>query len=55
MNFSLTEEHLMIQEAARDFAQTAVTPWCNRKRSINKSFQTNSSKKWAHLVLWELW
>ncbi len=26
MNFSLTEEHLMIQEAARDFAQTALLP-----------------------------
>lgn len=26
MNFSLTEEHLMIQEAARDFAQTSLLP-----------------------------
>lgn len=26
MNFSLTEEHLMIQEAARDFAQTELLP-----------------------------
>jgi len=26
MNFSLTEEHLMIQKAARDFAQTALLP-----------------------------
>ena len=26
MNFSLTDEHLMIQEAARDFAQTALLP-----------------------------
>ena len=26
MNFSLTEKHLMIQEAARDFAQTSLLP-----------------------------
>ena len=26
MNFSLTEEHLMIKDAARDFAQTELLP-----------------------------
>ena len=26
MNFELTEEHLMIQQAARDFAQTELLP-----------------------------
>ena len=26
MDFSLTEEHLMIKEAARDFAQTELLP-----------------------------
>ena len=26
MNFSLTEEHMMIRDAARDFAQTELLP-----------------------------
>ena len=26
MNFSLTEEHVMIRDAARDFAQTELLP-----------------------------
>ena len=26
MNFNLTEEHLMIRDAARDFAQTELLP-----------------------------
>jgi len=54
MNFSLTEEHLMIQEAARDFAQTELLPGVI-ERDNKQEFPANSSRKWAHLVLWELW
>ena len=28
MDFNLSEEHLMIREAARDFAKQGITAWC---------------------------
>ncbi len=39
MDFSLTEEHLMIRDAARDFAQTELLPGVNV--IMHKHFQMN--------------
>jgi hypothetical protein len=49
MDFNLTEEQLMIQQAARDFAQSELLPgWL---KNFQSSLQSRS-KKWQSLVLW---
>ena len=48
MNFNLTEEHLMIQQAARDFAQTELLPGVI-ERDEHSKFPTEQVKKMAEL------
>ena len=46
MNFSLTEEHLMIRDAARDFAQTELLPGVI-DRDNKQEFPNELVKKWG--------
>lgn len=48
MNFQLTEEHLAVQEAARDFAQTELLPGVI-KRDTEAKFPTEQIKKMGDL------
>ncbi|HUH50869.1 MAG TPA: acyl-CoA dehydrogenase [Flavobacterium sp.] len=48
MDFNLTEEHLMIQQAARDFAQQELLPGVI-ERDENQIFPTEQVKKMAEL------
>ena len=48
MNFNLTEEHLMIQQAARDFAQTELLPGVI-ERDRDQKFPYEQVKKMAEL------
>ena len=48
MDFKLTEEHLMIQQAARDFAQTELLPGVI-ERDEHSIFPTEQVKKMAEL------
>ncbi len=48
MNFQLTEEHLMIQEAARDFAQTELLPGVI-ERDETQTFPHEQVKKMGEL------
>jgi alkylation response protein AidB-like acyl-CoA dehydrogenase len=48
MNFELTEEHLMIQQAARDFAQNELKPGVI-ERDENQTFPAEQVKKMAEL------
>lgn len=48
MDFNLTEEHLMIQQAARDFAQTELLPGVIERDEYSK-FPTEQVKKMAAL------
>ena len=48
MNFELTEEHLMIQEAARDFAQAELLPGVI-ERDDNQTFPKEQIKKMGEL------
>ena len=48
MDFSLTEEHKMIQQAARDFAQTELLPGVI-ERDENQIFPTEQVKKMGEL------
>ena len=48
MNFELTEEHKMIRDAARDFAQTELLPEVI-ERDENQSFPTEQVKKLGDL------
>lgn len=48
MNFELTEEHLMIQKAARDFAQNELKPGVI-ERDENQTFPAEQVKKMAEL------
>src|SRR6185295_12112113 len=48
MNFQLTEEHLMIQKAARDFAQTECLPGVI-ERDSTKTFPAEQVKKLGEL------
>jgi len=48
MNFELTEEHKMIRDAARDFAQTELLPGVI-ERDENQSFPTEQIKKLGEL------
>ena len=54
MNFLLSEEHRMIREAARDFAQTELRPGVIERDTIQE-FPDNLVKKWEHSVLWGSW
>ncbi|HET8828571.1 MAG TPA: acyl-CoA dehydrogenase family protein, partial [Pelobium sp.] len=48
MNFQLSEEHLMIQQAARDFAQTELKPGVI-ERDEHQKFPTEQIKKLGEL------
>ena len=48
MNFELTEEHKMIRDAARDFAQTELLPGVI-ERDENQTFPTSQIKKLGEL------
>lgn len=48
MDFSLTEEHILIQQAARDFAQTELLPGVI-ERDEHQAFPTEQVKKMAEL------
>jgi alkylation response protein AidB-like acyl-CoA dehydrogenase len=48
MDFNLTEEHLMIQQAARDFAQTELLPGVIERDEFSK-FPTEQVQKMAEL------
>ncbi|MFT4757797.1 MAG: alkylation response protein AidB-like acyl-CoA dehydrogenase [Flavobacteriales bacterium] len=48
MNFELSEEHLMIQQAARDFAQTELLPGVI-ERDETQTFPTEQIKKMGEL------
>ena len=48
MNFELTEEHKMIRDAARDFAQTELLPGVI-ERDENQTFPTEQIKKLGEL------
>ena len=48
MNFELTEEHLMIRDAARDFAQNELLPGVIQ-RDEDQSFPSEQVKKMAEL------
>lgn len=48
MNFELSEEHLMIKQAARDFAQNELLPGVI-ERDNNKTFAAEQVKKMAEL------
>ncbi|MGB5528592.1 MAG: acyl-CoA dehydrogenase family protein, partial [Ignavibacteriaceae bacterium] len=48
MNFDFTEEQLMIQESARDFAQNEIAP-TSVERDINAQFPTDIVKKMGEL------
>jgi alkylation response protein AidB-like acyl-CoA dehydrogenase len=45
MDFNLTEEQLMIQQAARDFAQAELLPGVI-ERDDEQNFLTTQLKKW---------
>ncbi|PJA98741.1 MAG: acyl-CoA dehydrogenase, partial [Ignavibacteriales bacterium CG_4_9_14_3_um_filter_30_11] len=48
MNFNFTEEQLMIQQTARDFAQAEIAP-STIERDINATFPTEIVKKMGEL------
>lgn len=48
MNFQFTEEHLMIQQAARDFAQTELKPGVI-ERDEHQKFPVEQIKKLGEL------
>ena len=48
MNFKLTEEHLMIRDAARDFAQNECKPGVI-ERDTNKTYPTEQVKRMGEL------
>ena len=49
MDFNLTEEHLMIREAARDFAQSELLPGVI-ERDNKQEFPDELVKKMGNLV-----
>ena len=52
MNFQLTEEHLAVQLAARNFAQSELLPGVI-ERDTHQKFPTEQlKKKWPILGLW---
>jgi len=50
MNFSLSEEHLMIQQAARDFAQNELLPGVI-ERDDEQKFPAEQVKKMGELEI----
>ena len=48
MNFSLTEEHIMVRDAARDFAQTELLPGVIERDELQK-FPDELVKKMGEL------
>ena len=48
MNFNLTEEHIMIRDAARDFAKTELLPGVI-ERDENQTFPNEQIKKLGEL------
>ena len=46
MNFELSEEHLMIRQAARDFAQNEKNKKVLLNVTQNANIQRNMSKEW---------
>ena len=54
MDFSLSEEHIMIRDAARDFAHTELLPKVI-ERDHKQEFPQELVKKWGILALWVLW
>ena len=48
MNFELTEEHIMIRDAARDFAQNELLPGVIQ-RDEDQQFPTEQVKKMGEL------
>ncbi len=48
MNFELTQEHKMIRDAAKDFAQSELLPGVI-ERDENQSFPTEQVKKLGEL------
>ena len=48
MNFNLTEEHIMIRDAARDFAKTELLPGVI-DRDETQTFPTEQIKKLGEL------
>jgi len=52
MNFELTEEHLNVQQAARDFAQNELLPGVINAMNWENS-HWNIFASLASLVLWE--
>ena len=51
MHFELSEEHLMIQKAARDFAVNECLPGVI-ERDEHKNFRKSKLCNWLILVLW---
>ena len=49
MDFNLSEEHLMIQQAARDFAQAELLPGVI-ERDEHSTFPAEQVKKWLNLA-----
>jgi alkylation response protein AidB-like acyl-CoA dehydrogenase len=52
MNFELTEEHLMIQKMARDFAQNELKPGVI-ERDEKQQFPAEQVKRMADSAFWE--
>jgi hypothetical protein len=52
MDFNLTEEQLMIQQAARILLKSELLPGVIEEMNFQSSPQSRS-KKWQSLVLWE--
>ena len=53
MNFELSEEHKMIRDAARDFAQNELLPGVI-ERDENQAFPHEQIKKMGELILAKL-
>ena len=47
MDFSLTEEHIMIRDAAKDFARTELLPTVTERDEKGIS-QQKPSKRWVN-------
>ncbi len=52
MDFNLSEEQLMIQQAARDFAQNELLPGVI-ERDRDQKFPVEQVKKWEKWGFWE--
>lgn len=52
MNFELTEEQIVVRDAAREFAQTELLPGVI-ERDDKQEFPAEQIKKWVSSALWE--